>query len=432
MLSLLRLLMLSLTGFSTRVLNIIVMNTLKAETLKIFAIKEPEEESREMNFFCTFEDMPQTIKIQINPQILQWARLEAGYDENIIADKLHIPIERYKNWETTGREIPLGMLKNIADYYKRQLAVFLLSSTPPKLKKPKDFRNLVISKINLSPETLLAMRRANKYLILAREILGEQYWENQYNWLSQVENLVKTESKIFATPITNWLRALLKITITEQQKFKSYDDAFRKWRGAVERELGIFVFQFPMPEQELDGFCYAEDKPPYSIVINSDSHSSRKIFTLFHELAHIFKHQSGICLPDMVDEKQEIEFEFNKHAGKFLIPDNFVYPVDNIGDLTNVARRFKVSREVYLRRNLEQEFLTKKDFFRILKDIKEQPTTTKKDKKGGPIKPSIKSKSTRGEKFYNLILDAVYSNKIDYTTASDALGLNYNHIVKNE
>ncbi|MBI3814201.1 MAG: ImmA/IrrE family metallo-endopeptidase [Nitrospinae bacterium] len=377
--------------------------------------------------------MSQTLKIQINPRVLLWARKEAGYKEQQIADKLHIPCEKYVNWESTGREIPLGMLKSIANYYKRQLAVFLLPAPPPEIEKPKDFRNLAISKEGLSPDTLLAMRRANKYLELAREILGEQFIAAQYNWQKEIEKFTKQEKKIFSDVITEWLRGKLKITINEQQKFKGYDDAFKKWRGSIERELGIFVFHFSMPEKELDGFCYAGEKPPYAIVINSDTVKPRKIFTLFHELAHIFKRQSGICLPDIASEKQDVEFECNDFAGKFLIPDTTVFPIENIEDLGEIARRFRVSREVYLRRNFERDFINKRDFFGLLKDLKEQPLKAKKEKKhGGAPPPPVMSKSTRGEKFYTLILDAVYKNKIDYTTASDALGLNFNYIAKNE
>ncbi|MFH1005327.1 MAG: XRE family transcriptional regulator [Bacteroidota bacterium] len=380
--------------------------------------------------------MPQTIKIQVNPQVLLWARKEAGYKEQDIADKLHISSDRYINWEATGKEIPLGILKIIANYYKRQLAVFLLPAPPPELIKPKDFRNLAMSKGELSPDTLLAMRRANKYLELAGELLGTQYLTAQYSWQKEIETFTKQEKKIHANIITDWLRGKLKITIDEQQTFRGYDDAFRKWRNSIERELGIYVFQFPLPEKELDGFCYASKNPPYAIVINSATAKPRKIFTLFHELAHIFKHQSGICLPDIASDKQDIEFECNEFAGKFLIPDTSVFPIDNPQDLAEIARRFKVSREVYLRRNFERKFIKKREFFGFLINLKDQKPaqkpTPKKVPKDIKIARTVLSKSTRGEKFYNLIFEAVYTNKIDFTTASDMLGLNFNHIAKNE
>ena len=142
--------------------------------------------------------MPQTIKIQVNPHVLLWARKEAGYKQEDVAEMLRIPTARYTQWEITGKEIPLGFLKNIANYYKRQVAVFLLPSPPPELKKPKDFRNLATSKGELSPDTLLAMRRASKYLELSAELLGEQYFTAQYSWQKEIENFTKPEKKVQA------------------------------------------------------------------------------------------------------------------------------------------------------------------------------------------------------------------------------------------
>lgn len=376
--------------------------------------------------------MPQTIKIKVRPQVLQWAREEAGFKAEDIALKLHISPERYSNWEINGKEIPLGLLKSIANYYKRQLAVFLLPAPPPKLIQPKDFRNLAVSQVGLSPDTLLAMRRTHKYLELAREILGETFWTNQYAWQNDTISFLEKKTKVFDQKITDWLRGKLQITIDEQQRFAGYDDAFKKWRNSVEQHLGIFVFQFSMPENEFDGFCYAGDKPPYAIVINSAAFKPRRIFTLFHELAHIIKNQSCICLTDITNTKQDIEFECNDFAGKFLVPDSYVYPIENINELAELAKRFKVSREVYLRRNFEREFIKEKDFFWFLKYLKEQKLPPQKEKKNGAPAPPVLSKSARGDKFYNLILDAVYNNKIDYTTASDVLGMGFNYIASYE
>jgi len=374
--------------------------------------------------------MPQITKIKVNPLILQWARTEAGYEPGEIADKLGIKPSRYENWEDNGKNIPLGILKSIANYYKRQLAVFLLPKVPPKLNKPKDYRNLALSSAGLSPETLLAVRRTHHYIELGREILDINWWHKQYQWVQETQSIAKKDKTVLNEELFGWLRAKLKIDIERQTKFRGYDAAFKHWRNAIENELSIFVFHFPMPDKELDGFCYAEDEPPYAIVVNSNSKKPRKIFTLFHELAHIFKHQSGICLPDIASEQQGVEYECNDFSGKFLVPDSHVYPADNIDELTELARSFWVSREVYLRRNSERNFITRNKFFTLLKEVRAQVTPPKKKlDKPTIIKPTIRSKSARGEMFYNLIIDAVTDNKIDYTTASDALDLGVTHII---
>lgn len=376
--------------------------------------------------------MGQIIKIRTNPEILIWAREEAGYTPDDLADKLHIPVDRFNEWETTGKNIPLGMLKRVANYYKRQLAVFCLPTSPPKIKKPTDFRNLAIDQQSLSNETLLIIRRTNKYLKLANELDGEEFWKTKYNWINEIDKVYESVKKVNDPKIITWLRNKLEIDIEKQKKFKGFDEAFKTWRSIIEKKLGIFVFQFPMPEGELDGFTYAFNKPPYAIIINSNSNNlpQRKTFTLFHELGHILKHQSGICFTDLYRENQlELEYECNDFAGRFLVPDNYVYPIDSKEELVKLSKTYHVSREVYLRRSYENGLISKIEFFNYLKAIKETTKIPKKKKEGFAINPAITSKSQRGETFYNLVVDAAYNNRIDFSTATDILNLKINHIL---
>lgn len=374
--------------------------------------------------------MPKSIQIKINPQVLIWAREEAGYKKEEIAGKLKIPTSRYIDWELGKEDIPLGYLKKIANHFKRQLAVFLLPAPPPKIKKPRDFRNLALSREGLSPDILLAIRRTGKYLSLAARIAGNAYWKNQYQWLMDIKTL-KTGYAEDIIKMTDWLRHRLKISPEDQKKFYGINDAFQKWRNSIENELGVFVFQFDMPDNEVDGFSYAEHQPPYAIVINKNIPAVRKIFTLFHELAHIFRHQSGICQTEQDHFEKSIELECNEFAGKFLVPDPEVQPITNIEEITTFARQYHVSREVYLRRNLERQLISRDDFFTLLSEIREIPIPPRRKPKGYPTPPNS-SKSTRGKKFFDLVLNAVCENKIDYLSASDALGLGYSYIAAYE
>lgn len=369
--------------------------------------------------------MASTIKISINPNLLQWAREESGFGIKEIADKLKIHQERYLNWEKNGTDIPLGKLKELAKQFKRQLAIFFLPQTPPRVKMPGDFRNLQLTSKGLSKEIKLAVRRSHKYLELAREIRGQDYWNYKFNWLNDVENIVKSEDTASDTASIDWLRLKLKIDLISQRKFKNKEEAFKVWRRRIEEELGIFVFQFPMSMNELHGFCIAE-KPPYAVVVNSKHAPAGKIFTLFHEIAHILKNESGICKPEVtVLNTTDSEFGCNKFAASFLVPEDQVYPVDNLEELKEYAKLLKVSNEVYLRRNLELNLMNKKKFFNLLSELKNQPV---KQKKGGPSNPINKSRNSRGDMFFNLIMTAVQSNSINYSTASDALGLQVNYL----
>ena len=371
--------------------------------------------------------MSLSLKIKANPGVLQWAREESGFSVEDIAYKIQVKPERYLLWETKENIIPYGKLKELAKQYKRQIAVFFLPSPPPKIKKPKDYRNLAISQKGLSNETLLAVRRTYKYLQLSKEINGADFWENRYSWISEVDKII-SHTNLINIDLLNWLRTRLNFSFEDQIKIGTYYNAFKNWRNLIEQKLGIFIFQFNLPEHELDGFSYFEDEPPFAIVLNSNISISRKIFTLFHELGHIFKQKSGICLTEIKGNVHQIELECNEFAGKFLIPDQYVSRCTSLDEISEYAKKYKVISEVYLRRNYEQGFIGRREFFNNLNEIRAN-IPPKKKPEGFPIKPQIKSKSARGEMFYNLVLEAVYNNKIEYTTASDVLDLGVNYIL---
>lgn len=362
------------------------------------------------------------IEVNINPGVLKWAREEAGFDPSEIADKVNVSIDRYKNWERKGQNIPLGKLKSIAGQYKRQLAVFFLPEVPEKIRKPKDFRNLPPTQSQLSKEVLIVMRDVSYFRQTALELQGERYWKERYSWLKEVEN-IKQDNNALA----NWLREKLNISIDDQLKWKSDNEAFRSWRQAVENQLGIIVFQFSMPLNEVQGFCFT-DSFPYSIIINSKHHYTNRSFTIFHELAHIVRHRSGICIVDNVSEKQQEEFSCNAFAGKFLVPQTNLVTTENLSEIQTYANKFKVSREVYLRRLKEENEISSIKFFTLLDKIK--ATYKPKTKKGSfAVKPEVLSRASRGETFFNLVIDALNQNRLSYTQASTMLDLKISKVL---
>jgi Zn-dependent peptidase ImmA (M78 family) len=361
------------------------------------------------------------VEININPQVLRWAREEAGFDLIEIANKVDIATERYKLWEKEGKNIPLGKLKIIANSYKRQLAVFLLPTVPNKIAKPKDFRNLSPYESKFSKKILDVIRDVTYFIETASELQGETYWRGRYEWLEMIKGEINDHSSF-----NDMLRELLDIRIEDQLNWQTEAEAYRKWRLAVEDRLGILVFQFSMPMDEVHGFCIT-DKLPYAIVTNSNHSYTGRIFTIFHEIAHIIHLQSGICLYEKATEKQKEEWECNVFASKFLAPDGLIERTDDLKLIAHYASKLKVSREVYLRRLKEEKKISDLNFFNLLGQIK---STYKKEKKTrGFVKPVIKSRAIRGETFFNMVLEAVYHNQISCTKASNALDLNISSLL---
>lgn len=359
--------------------------------------------------------------VNVNPEVLKWARLESGYSIEEISQK--ISSDEYIRWETEGKNIPFGKLKRVANYYKRQVAVFFLESVPEKSKKPKDFRNLSPKNSQLSKKTLLALRRANRFQKFAFEIEGEEHWNNKYLWRDELTSL-RPENEALAI----WLRSMLEVSVDEQIQWKTPLETYRNWRNIIEEKLGILVFQFSMPMDEIQGFCIT-DKIPFSIVTNSNHSYYGRVFTLFHELGHILRNTSGMCLMDFANTQTKIheEFECNSFAAEFLIPANTIVETQNLLEIKKYSNLLGVSREVYLRRMKDLNQINDLSFFSILEDIKSAYKEKKKQSKV-IIKPEVKSRAERGNTFYNLVFDALDNKKINYSDASNALGLRINRL----
>jgi Zn-dependent peptidase ImmA (M78 family) len=355
----------------------------------------------------------------INPKILKWARLEVGLTIEEISVKVDAKIGDYKNWEATGEGIPFSKLKELGKQFSRQIATFFMSEIPSSNKKPKDYRNLTNSE--LTKDVLLVMRKVNTYRNTSIEFEGEEYWKKRYSWEEKFQKN-KKENKI----IIKELRSVLGISIEEQLSFKDQNIAYSRWRNAIEDKLGIFVFQFAMPLDKVQGFCYSDYKP-YSIVVNSKHPPTARIFTMFHELAHILKHQSGICITDKINNSNLIEFDCNKFAAEFLIPETCIVDTDVLSEITKYANKLKISREVYLRRIHDIGVLNDIKFFKLLDEIKSTYNIGKKT--DGFVKPEVKSRAERGVTYYNMVYDSLGKNKINYTQAKELLGLSISKIL---
>jgi Zn-dependent peptidase ImmA (M78 family) len=267
----------------------------------------------------------------------------------------------------------------------------------------------------------MVMRDVTYFRQTALELQGESYWRNRYEWLNEIETIKQDNDALGV-----WLREKLNISIDEQLSWKYDSQAYKSWRQAVENQLGILVFQFSMPLDEVQGFCYT-DEFPYAIVVNSKHSYTSRLFTIFHELGHIVRHHSGMCLVDDVNEKQHEEFNCNSFAGNFLVPENYLVASENLSEIQTYANTFRVSREVYLRQLKEKNKINRTKFFVLLAEIK---STYKHSAKSPRFAlPGVKSRASRGETFFNLVLDSLNQNRLSYTQASTLLGLRISKVL---
>jgi Zn-dependent peptidase ImmA (M78 family) len=365
-------------------------------------------------------------ELKINPKVLQWAREQSGYSQNEIASKIHVEQAKYLDWEKTGLGLSLNDMVTLAKVCKRQVAFFFLASVPPKTKKPTDFRNLEPALARLSENTLLAIRRTERFQDFILHLHGSEYYQEKYSWLTDFR--ASFASQLDSEESTNRIRSLLEYPIEEQMAAGiDAETSYKRWRNSIEHKLGIHVFQFAMPASEAQGFSYS-DSFPYCVTVNNAYPATSRTFTLFHELSHILKNQSGLCKPDdTVFRKEETstEYECNSFAGSLLVPANEVVLAKDKDSIFKYATKFKISSEVYLRRLHALGLVSESEFFPLLDEIRRAVLPTRPHYSKSQVNKSINS---RGLALFNSTLDAISQRNVTYSLASDILGLKVNYL----
>jgi hypothetical protein len=70
--------------------------------------------------------MPHQNVININPEVLSWARKESGLEIDEILSALETDHPTYQLWERFGNSIPFSKIKILAKIFQRQTALFFL------------------------------------------------------------------------------------------------------------------------------------------------------------------------------------------------------------------------------------------------------------------------------------------------------------------
>ena len=382
-----------------------------------------------------------SLKVNVNPAVMKWARESAGLDTDTVKKRLNVSTGTIQEWEQGTKKPTLTTLETLASYYKRPLAAFFLPEPPPEPSMPTDFRVLPREKrYPLSKKTRLAIRRATRVQSLATEL--EQTKGDIGETIANIASASLSDDPEITAESA---RSSIAITVEDQYSFKSLYEAFDKWRGALE-SLNIVVYQTPFPLEEARGFSLLDHKLPI-IVINISDAIAARIFTLFHEYAHLLLGASGICIPNETyhddADAQEVERFCDHFAGSFLVPKHalqkdkyarIISHQSSIDDdcLSDIAQRFKVSKQVILRRLLFCGLISRDQYMNKLEELLSQLRqilSAKRSKKQGfGLRPSKRCVLENGRLFSSLVMEAKEREYITYSDLADYLSINLKHL----
>ena len=190
---------------------------------------------------------------------------------------------------------------------------------------------------------------------------------------------VNLTNDVEATATT--IRNALGFGVEERSRMPTWTDALRSFIEQADA-LGVLVMvngvvgsnnRRKLDPQEFRGFALADNLAPL-VFINGADTKAAQMFTLAHELAHIWLGLSAVsdAQASQVPE-QEVERWCNRVAAELLVPLSVIRveyrPRSPLGDeISRLARRFKVSPLVVLRRIHDAGGLTQDQFWRAYRE----------------------------------------------------------------
>jgi Zn-dependent peptidase ImmA (M78 family)/DNA-binding XRE family transcriptional regulator len=378
--------------------------------------------------------MARTAQALVKPELLVWARENAGLSREEAAKKANVSSERLEEWESGIARPTIAQLRTLARAYHRPLAIFYLAKPPKKFKAMHDYRRFSGTiAARTSYELALEIRRARDRREIALELLND----------SEVEPATfKLQLTLASAPesAAATVRSYLGVRDEEQLSWRTRYDALDGWREALEN-AGVLVFQATGVDlDEMRGFSFSESPLP-TIVVNGADTPLGRVFSIAHETVHIALRHGGLC--DMVDEgdrppeDQHLEVFCNATAAAILMPrQSLLRDVDvrsNSGpswtddQIKAIARRFKVSREALVRRLLTLGRTTS-EFYRKKRQQFVEEYRTKRDEQKGFAPPDAMALTRAGNLFTQLVLDSYRRELITSADVSEYLDVKLKHL----
>ena len=378
----------------------------------------------------------------VNKDMLVWARSITPFVsvEDVELYKKSIKAEKLILWER-GDELPsITEAKALASLYRVPFACFFLS-TPPE-KKTKNYADRRTYGGTVYRETSYELWCEIDRLTNNRNLMVEYSDENEY-----YPALPIFEPGTTIKTIAESIRSYFGIKPPYKSKSVYRGNAFNYFRSIFENK-GIIVSQIAgVSQSEMKGISIYYDTFPI-IAINKNDFERAKVFSLFHELAHLIRRSSSLCLIDFDERNDEEEKLCDKIAAEILMPDKQFRKVAKkkhgvFSDWTSFCLQaigdcFAVSTFSVVRRLYELKIISFADYQsiynRLSKEFEENRLAIEmaKGNEDFRIKYFIRYLSREGHLFPKTIISAYYKGNLSYGEMCQKLNINSKHVASME
>ncbi len=367
-------------------------------------------------------------RMPITPEVLTWARKRSGFRVDELATKSGFA--EVAACELGQSRPTYRQLEKIAEILQLPVAIFFFPEPPDWPAIEETFRTLGSAQFaEIPPAIRLLLHKGRAFQLGLNEL------NDGRNPAPRIitRDLILSEDEPAETGASR-IRDFIGVSLSQQFDWPNDDMAFNAWRSAFYR-VGVTVFKDAFGVDEFCGFSLYDEEFPIIFVNNSNA-KTRQIFTLFHELAHLLHHTSGVDMnrefhETLPADKSRIEVKCNQLAAMTLVPDEELHLARTPGrtdrrEAHRLAKQFSASREVIYRKFLDRNWIIKAEYEAASTEWAQQLATTKKEKSGGdPYRTWL---SYLGEDYVTLAFRRYYEERIDDEELANYLGIKPKHI----
>ncbi len=259
--------------------------------------------------------MPATEHALVNATVLGWARKRAGLSIVALAAKMNAGAEKLEKWESGEERPTFAQAQKFATITAVPFGYLFLDKPPQEDFPLPDLRTVGGARFSAPSAELQDV---------VRDVLAKQDWYLEY--LKEADDAQK---KAFVGKFTT-SAAVQSVVADMKRTLKTSDkpsDLFSELATAAEA-AGVLVMRSgivgtntrrPLRVDDFRGFAIADPLAPV-VFINSADAPSARLFTLVHELAHLWIGSSGVSEVGPVTQRRE-EIFCNEVAAEFLVPE---------------------------------------------------------------------------------------------------------------
>ena len=305
-------------------------------------------------------------RVAITESVLYWALSRSGRN----FDSLEARFPRIQEWASGDSQPTLRQLESFARATFTPLGYLLLKEPPADELPISHFRTQADETPDRpSPDLIETVHTMELRQAWMREFLVEQGQE-------RLGFIGSASPSIGPVELADEMRSTVGLTAEWAADYSTWTDALAALRRTLEDKGVLVVFNGVVGNNtrrklnpgEFRGFVLVDDYAPLVFVNNADAKSAQ-MFTLAHELAHLFLGTSAAFdLRGMQPADDPTEQLCNQAAAEFLVPSDLLRDTwheiraINLG-IQAIASRFKVSEIVAARRALDLNLISWDQFW---------------------------------------------------------------------